>query len=569
MKIAIIDTINHDIGLKILFPNADYYSIIDQYDRTGQYSKYNFQTSNKIEEVTDTKYDVLFIISPLYNLFKTYNNQINDTYNEEFNQAFQKVIQIIKNNNFKTICIFDNHDFDYDPNLIILDNEILNKNVLSKNVLFFKRNYSKLIEYKNNVHAFPYIMFGHKCLIDMVTDLSPIGTDIIDRLFFIGSVYRHEDPVYGLVRDRISIYSKIFAMRTTVSTCNFLHIGSGMFYDYTNDLRTSKYCMDLLGCGDPNVRSFEIFSAQSLRISQRSNLKWGFDDDFCEETYFDNEFDFVDKINNLQQNPLLYKKCLDKQNTIVKNYMNVGYLKNYIVDIINDNDDNNVLNNIILITSVLNISTNPLSYINTRSVYSREQRFTQTIKTINTIKERLPAAIIFLVECSHLTTNETEYLKGITDIFINLYDYENRDEIVNKINSRSKSLGEGTITMYAFKYLLDNNIRFDNFIKISGRYWLNDNFNKDLFGNNINNIVCPIENNRGNLCTSLYKLDYDTSMLWFNYLMKSNDKFMNCEGYEVIFGGFINSIVAELPIIYLDTIGVSGNISVCGSRHDW
>ena len=40
-RIAIIDFINQDIGLKILFPEADYYILQEEFDRTQLYSKYN------------------------------------------------------------------------------------------------------------------------------------------------------------------------------------------------------------------------------------------------------------------------------------------------------------------------------------------------------------------------------------------------------------------------------------------------------------------------------------------------------------------------------------------------
>ena len=39
--IAIIDFQNQDIGLKILYPDADYYILEEQWDRTKLNSKYN------------------------------------------------------------------------------------------------------------------------------------------------------------------------------------------------------------------------------------------------------------------------------------------------------------------------------------------------------------------------------------------------------------------------------------------------------------------------------------------------------------------------------------------------
>jgi len=60
------------------------------------------------------------------------------------------------------------------------------------------------------------------------------------------------------------------------------------------------------------------------------------------------------------------------------------------------------MNNITLITSIINISSNPLSYTNIRSVYTREERFIQTKNTIKTVREKIANNKILLVECSLL-----------------------------------------------------------------------------------------------------------------------------------------------------------------------
>ena len=95
-------------------------------------------------------------------------------------------------------------------------------------------------------------------------------------------------------------------------------------------MKNSKYSLDLLGCGDPNIRTFEILSSGSLRLSQRSNIKWTFDEEFCEETIFDNENDLLEKLIRLESNIDLYKKCIDKQNYIVRTCMNKNSIKKYI-----------------------------------------------------------------------------------------------------------------------------------------------------------------------------------------------------------------------------------------------
>ena len=131
------------------------------------------------------------------------------------------------------------------------------------------------------------------------------------------------------------------------------------------------------------------------------------------------------------------------------------------------------MNNIILITSVINTPNNPLSYSKTRSVYNRNERFEQTKKTIQSVKEKLPNIKIMIVECSNFNEEENNYFKENCDYILNLWE---KKELHNNIFGTSKSLGEGTMTIEALKYIEELNLEYQYLYKISGRYWLNDNF---------------------------------------------------------------------------------------------
>jgi len=219
------------------------------------------------------------------------------------------------------------------------------------------------------------------------------------------------------------------------------------------------------------------------------------------------------------------------------------------------------MNNITLITSVIDTPKIPLSYINTRSIYTKEERFIQTKNTIKTMKENIPNNKIFVVECSLLSDEESNYFKENTDYFINLY-YVN--DVVNRIHSKSKSMGEGTMTIYALKYLFDNKIVFDNLFKISGRYWLNNFFNYNTFNNN-SNVIYYINHDSNNCLTALYKINYDTTKKWYEYLLISENNFKNCIGYELIFADFMKTVNDHEKKIVNTAYGVSGYISVDGS----
>jgi len=220
------------------------------------------------------------------------------------------------------------------------------------------------------------------------------------------------------------------------------------------------------------------------------------------------------------------------------------------------------MNNITLITSIINTPNIPLSHTNIRSVYNREQRFEQLKKTIETIREKIPNNKIVLVECSEFFNDEMDYLKKNIDIILNIYETKNYD-FINKMFTKSKSMGEGTMTIFAIQYLINNNIKFNNLFKISGRYWLNSNFDYEIFNNNLN-CVSLINNDKKNVLTCFYKLSNEFSNKWLNFLLNSNLEFEKCLGFEEIFANFVNEIFnSDFKII--EKIGLNGYVSVCGT----
>jgi len=283
MKIAIIDFRNEDNGLNILFPDADYYILEEEYDKSRLNSKYNIKPilhtndTNVFELIDDEKYDTLFIICRLYDALEKYNGIVkkNFFYKTTYNYLLQTV-ELIKHNNFKNVCFFDNYDYDYDPN-IVFDADVFkqpnleNKNrykidIQEKNIKFFKRYYNKEKTYKENVYPFPYITFGRQCNMEMITDLFYKNTNINtnekkSRIFFSGTPLTHIDDEYGLIRNRKEMLLKIM---TKLYVYNPLKIIPNDIF--IEEMRNSKYSLDLLGVGDPNTRTFEILFTGSLKM---------------------------------------------------------------------------------------------------------------------------------------------------------------------------------------------------------------------------------------------------------------------------------------------------------------
>jgi len=313
MRIAIIDGVNQDIGLKILFPSSDYFINNTEIDKRNSMNHYNIIPSTDWSQINDKNYDCLFVVIALYDAYpgtRFYKQNIADILN--------RVMCIINNNKFKCVAFFDNYDYDYDPNMIVRNNKIN---------YFFKRNYNKTKKYESNVVPFPFIMFGPTSLIEKC-DNEMVANDEyfkkkINRVFFTGGLFIHEDKQYGVIRNRRTIYEEI---KNTIYNPGPLYYGH-----FIEALRNSKFSLDILGVGDPNKRTIEILLSGSLILSQYNDLKWPFPETFSEETTFKNSKEYFQNLQKLSSNEELYNKCLTNQYTIVKKYFNKDWMREYII----------------------------------------------------------------------------------------------------------------------------------------------------------------------------------------------------------------------------------------------
>lgn len=319
MKIAIIDGKNQDIGLKILFPEADYFINEIELNKKSSLQKYNIEMKTNWSIINDKNYDYLFVIISLYDAkigTKFYKQDIYD--------ILQKELLIINNNNFKKVFLFDNYDYDYDPNTIVKNDKIN---------LFFKRFYNKTKYYADNVIPFPFIMFGEKALIEKTDTNTKFSNNEnkLNRVFWSGGLYCHRDEQYPCLRNRLLTY-------TQITSCSNNHVfNPGMLpYDtFLYEMNKSKFSLDLLGVGCPNMRTFEILNTNSLMLREYSDLLWPFPEQFSEETIFKNSEEYIYKLDKLLQNDELYMKCLNNQQHIVKKYFNITWIRNYVCKHIN------------------------------------------------------------------------------------------------------------------------------------------------------------------------------------------------------------------------------------------
>jgi len=132
----------------------------------------------------------------------------------------------------------------------------------------------------------------------------------------------------------------------------------------------------------------------------------------------------------------------------------------------------------IIVTSIVEISDKPLDWSAIRSIYTHQQRFEQTLETIESIRKHLPDTDIILAECSP----DSEYMKELekrVDIFINTYP----NNLIR--NGFNKSVCEAQLMLYVFDRI--DFSQYQNIFKMTGRYKLTDKFDRSVW---MNNMVC-------------------------------------------------------------------------------
>jgi hypothetical protein len=140
-----------------------------------------------------------------------------------------------------------------------------------------------------------------------------------------------------------------------------------------------------------------------------------------------------------------------------------------------------------IITSKIIVSNNKLSYTNNRSIYTVDERFKDTIGTIDSIKKNINDPLICLIDNSELNNEMNETLRKNVNYFI---DRDTVNSIKNIDYFTDESPCKGTAEMHQFEIILNyikktiTDIKDYHIFKITGRYKIKNNFDINNFINN-------------------------------------------------------------------------------------
>lgn len=218
--------------------------------------------------------------------------------------------------------------------------------------------------------------------------------------------------------------------------------------------------------------------------------------------------------------------------------------------------------NFLIITSIIEPPNTAFTYCKKRSVFTHEERYTQTKKTIIEARKKIPDLTIMLIEASELTNEEEEFFKQNTDYFFNLIN----TNLISSVYSKYKAKGEFTQVLFGISKFqeLCNIKEYSNMFKQCGRYYFSDEFDYKQY-NNDKVVVKQINNNINNIYTSAYKIP--TRILnTYSQFIQMNNVLLTKDGAEPFFAKFIKTLDSN-EIIFVNKIYNNGYVSVTGEFH--
>ena len=211
------------------------------------------------------------------------------------------------------------------------------------------------------------------------------------------------------------------------------------------------------------------------------------------------------------------------------------------------------MGNLILITSVINTSSKPLAYTNVRSIYSPQERYEQTLKTIESCT-KVPNSKILFIETSHLEEERENKIKSLVDYYFNFVEDPSILELTDGISAKTR--GESAQIWAGLNRV--NLEEYENIIKISGRYWFSDDFDFIHYDNG-DNIFKQGPNRQ--LATVMYKINKKSFGLLRETIAYCKE---NTTMLERNYGKFFFDNHKTLA-----KIGVEGYVSVDGNYVRW
>ena len=204
---------------------------------------------------------------------------------------------------------------------------------------------------------------------------------------------------------------------------------------------------------------------------------------------------------------------------------------------------------LVIVLSTIGTSPTPLTYA-PRSVFSHAQRLEQTIKTLVSVREKIPGAHILFVDATGIHPRLKEWCDSVL--------VPNDQRVVSAVNSPIKGLGEAVLLQTALQAVKNSDLKPSRIWKINGRYSLDENFCIGDWG--VMKSQAHFYNQKS-CCTVLYTItpaDFDQFCVFVAGSVAKFDKYPPPS---------METVWSEFPFSGIDKLGVCGKVSVSGE--DW
>lgn len=214
--------------------------------------------------------------------------------------------------------------------------------------------------------------------------------------------------------------------------------------------------------------------------------------------------------------------------------------------------------------------------VNQLSVYTEEERFKQTIETLNSIDKYCPNNQVFIFDSSPERPN-VEYFQELSDRGAIVFYTGDEPDVKKFSQLGQRSIAECITFIYFLSWFKQQDFKAKRIYKLSGRYRLNDNFvvNDDsykdafVFSKALDSWMPKIRQEATGI-DKLFRL-----RLWhmdFNLLdtfqLNLSKILQDCSTYGIDVEHFYYKNLHTYKTIELDKIGVCGNIAPSGEYID-
>jgi hypothetical protein len=211
--------------------------------------------------------------------------------------------------------------------------------------------------------------------------------------------------------------------------------------------------------------------------------------------------------------------------------------------------------NLVIVTSCLETKY-------TDNVFTIEERFNQTVNTIDCIRKHMKTTSILFVEASDCRDTYKIAIQDLCDYYL---DISNKIDTINYCVNGHKSLGDTYITLKGIEYIRNHNIMFNICYKLSGRYYPQSDFNYSLIDKEIPTFKDSSHAPGKNIMTCFYAIPF-TFLDEFTENIINTVEFMKNRS-DVPVEDYLPHLFKNKKLILWDTkIGIYGIVSPCRNR---